>query len=102
MQLAKYIHALCPQQAMDEYTAEAWHDVLGEFGLAECHAAVVSIAKRQPFIAPSEVITEVERERRAQLGRVRRAQLDQGYVPALNSADRVVLLAPPTAPGLEP
>jgi hypothetical protein len=99
--LTRYVKALCPQQAIDTYTPIAWHDLLGEFDDGECRAAAAEVARRQPFVAPSEIITEVERERRAIIGRARRAMLDQGYTPALNSARRVVLV-PPAAELPEP
>jgi hypothetical protein len=59
--LIRYVRACCPQQAMDEYTADAWHDLLGDLDLAECRTAVVTVAKRQPFVAASEIRTEVKR-----------------------------------------
>jgi len=58
-----YVNACCPQQAMDEYTPDAWHDLLGDMGLDECRAAVVAIAQRQPFVAASEIRGEVKRAR---------------------------------------
>lgn len=57
--LTRYIKALCPQQQIDEYTADAWHDVLGHLDLADARHAAVAVARRQPFIAPSEIIGEV-------------------------------------------
>ena len=48
---------------MDEYTADAWHDLLGDLDLDGCRAAVVAVAQRQPFVAASEIRTEVKRAR---------------------------------------
>jgi hypothetical protein len=48
---------------MDEYTADAWHDLLGDLDLDECRAAVVAVARRQPFVAASEIRTEAKRAR---------------------------------------
>src|ERR1700734_4510496 len=48
--LVAYVNACCPQQAMDEYTPDAWHDLLGDLDLAGCRQAVVTVAKRQPFV----------------------------------------------------
>jgi len=45
--LTEYVQACCPQQAIGEYTADAWHDLLGDLSLADCKAAVAEIAKRQ-------------------------------------------------------
>lgn len=49
---------------MDEYTPDAWHDLLGDLDLADCRAAVAAVAKRQPFVAPAEIIAEIRRAKR--------------------------------------
>jgi len=98
--LTRYVKALCPQQAIDSYTPIAWHDLLGEFGAGECRAAAARVAARQPFVAPSEIITEAECERRAAAGRARRAALDQGATLAVTPADRVTVLD--AEPGTQP
>ena len=61
--LVRYVKALCPQQAIDEFTPDAWHDVLGDYDLADARAACVAVASRQPFVAPAEIIAEVRRAR---------------------------------------
>ncbi len=53
--LTRYVRACCPQQAIDKYTPDAWHDLLGDLELADCRAAVGTIARQQPFVAPSEI-----------------------------------------------
>ena len=63
--LTRYIKACCPQQQMDEFTADAWHDLIGDLGAEECRAAVQVIASRQPFVAASEIRAEVKRAQRA-------------------------------------
>jgi hypothetical protein len=83
---------------MDEYTADAWHDLLGEYGLGECRHAVVLVARRQPFVSASEIITEVRRERRAEMGRIRAAQLEAdrpqvALCPARSDSDMRMLRA---------
>ena len=67
--LAAYVKACCPQQAMGEYTPDAWHDLLGDLSLADCRAAVVAVAKRQPFVAPAEIRAEVRKIRDDRLAR---------------------------------
>lgn len=62
--LARYVRALCPQQKFDEYTPDAWHDVLGPYRLAEARVAAAAVARRQPFVSPAEIIAEI-RQRRA-------------------------------------
>lgn len=61
--LARYVRALCPQQKFDEYTPDAWHDVLSEYQLADARAAAAAVAKRQPFISPAEIIDEIRQQR---------------------------------------
>lgn len=65
--LTRYVKACCPQQRMDEYTPDAWHDLLGDLSLADCRAAVCEVAKNQPFVAPCEIRAEVKRVREARI-----------------------------------
>lgn len=67
--LARYVKACCPQQVIDEFTPDVWHDLLGDLDLAECRAAVAEVARRQPFVAPSEMREEVFRTRAERLHR---------------------------------
>ena len=65
----RYVRACCPQQAIDEYTADAWHDVLAcepWLTLADARAAVVQIKRRQPFADVSEVIAQAKATRSQQ------------------------------------
>lgn len=62
--LTRYVKALCPQQKFDEYTPDAWYDVLHDYTLAEARTAAVVIAGRQPFVAPGEIATEARKARR--------------------------------------
>lgn len=65
MILARFVKACCPQQAIDEYTPDAWHELLGHLELADCREAAVMVARRQPFVAPAEIIAEVARRHSA-------------------------------------
>ncbi|MFB7910152.1 hypothetical protein ACFC1T_27320 [Kitasatospora sp. NPDC056076] len=65
--LARYVHALCPQQRFDEYTPDVWGDVLVDIAFEDGKQAAVEIARRQPWIAPAEIITEVRRARTGRL-----------------------------------
>jgi len=78
--LTEYVQACCPQQAIGEYTPDAWHDLLGDLSLADCRAATAEVARRQPFVAPAEI--------RAEVRRIRRDRLEREIVPA-----------PPAEPG---
>lgn len=61
--LCRYVRAACPQQAMDEYTPQAWADLLGDLRIEDAREAARNLGKRQPFISPSEIRTEVHRIR---------------------------------------
>lgn len=61
--LARYVRALCPQQKFDEYTPDAWHDVLGDYPLEAARRAAATVAKRQPFISPAEIIEVIDQQR---------------------------------------
>ena len=63
--LCRYVAACCPQQKFDEYTPDAWFDLLGDLPFDLCKIAAAEIAKKQPFVAPSEI--------RGALGRMRRS-----------------------------
>jgi len=67
--LAAYVKACCPQQAIGEYTPDAWHDLLGDLELGDCRDAVAAVARRQPFVAPAEIRAEVRRVREDRLAR---------------------------------
>jgi len=72
--LTAYVKACCPQQAIGEFTPDAWHDLLGDLSLADCREAVVAVAKRQPFVAPAEI--------RAEVRRIRDERLEATPIPA--------------------
>lgn len=61
--LARYVRALCPQQKFDEYTPDAWHDVLGDCPLTAARAAAAAVARRQPFVSPAEIVAEIRTQR---------------------------------------
>lgn len=66
--LARYVKALCPQQAFDSHTPDAWHDVLGAYRLDDARQAAANLAGRQAFIAPGELVPEIRRIRDARIG----------------------------------
>lgn len=65
--LARYVHALCPQQRFDEFTPDVWGDVLADIEFDDGKRAAIEIARRQPWIAPAEIIAEVRRARTGRL-----------------------------------
>ena len=65
--LTRFVKAACPQQAIDEFTPDAWHDLLSEVRFEDAREAVRTICRKQPFIAPAEIIDEVRRIRAKRL-----------------------------------
>ena len=61
--LCRFVKAACPQQAIDEYTPDAWSLLLEHVRLEDAKLAVVAITQRSPFCAPAEIIAEVRRIR---------------------------------------
>ncbi|WP_393075144.1 hypothetical protein [Streptomyces sp. LN704] len=67
--LCRYVRALCPQQKFDEYTPDAWHDILRNYLLDEARPAAATLASRQAFVAPGEIATEIRRNRADRMAR---------------------------------
>lgn len=63
VKLCRLVQACCPAQKMDEFTPDAWATLLEDTRYADAELAVREVAKRQPFVAPSEIIAEVRRIR---------------------------------------
>lgn len=59
--LVRDVKALCPAQKFDEYTPDAWLEVIGDLDYDDAHAAIVALGRQQPFIGPSDIATEVRR-----------------------------------------
>jgi hypothetical protein len=72
IELTRYVQALCPAQKLDQYSADAWHDVLGDLPLGVAKKAAASCARLKPFVAPSEIIGAAFRLRRAVCAQVER------------------------------
>jgi len=66
--LARYVRAMYPQTRLDEFTPDAWHDVLAPYGLEDARAAVVQHVQRgNAFISAGEIVTEIRRTRNARI-----------------------------------
>lgn len=61
--LTRYVRALCPQQKFDEFTSDAWYDVLENFDLEATKKAAAAVAAKQPFVSPAEIIAEIRASR---------------------------------------
>jgi hypothetical protein len=72
--LTRYVAACCPAQHFDDYTPDAWHNLLDDLHFADCEAAVTALAKARPFIAPCDI--------RAEVKRVREARITSAKIPA--------------------
>lgn len=81
--LTRYVKALCPQQKFDDYTPDAWHDVLSGYTLEEARNAAAAVARRQPFVSPGEIATEIHKNRR------RLMELDAETEPPTTNPDDV-------------
>ncbi|WP_156367923.1 hypothetical protein [Aeromicrobium sp. Leaf291] len=58
------VKAICPAQAIDEYTPDTWHDLLGDLDLGVALAAIKELGQTHRFIAPADIQAEVARRRR--------------------------------------
>jgi hypothetical protein len=68
--LTRYIKAACPAQAIDDYTYDAWADVLERepwLTLNDAKAAVIELKRTRVFIDVSEVITQARETHQARL-----------------------------------
>lgn len=62
--LARYIKAHFPQQPVDEFTADALSETLGDYPAADARLAVLTMAERgEQWCAPTAVKAEVKRIR---------------------------------------
>lgn len=62
--LCRFTKAVCPQQAIDDFTPDAWHPLLADIRFEDAKAAVIAAAQVRPFVAPAEIRSEVRRVRR--------------------------------------
>lgn len=56
----EFVHALCPQQAIDRKTPIAWHAVLGKLDYQAAQAAVIALKHSQKFIDPSDIVRQAK------------------------------------------
>jgi hypothetical protein len=61
--LARIVRGYCPQQAIDEYTADAYIEVLGDLPFGDCTDAVRLLGRSQSFISAAEIYQEVRKVR---------------------------------------
>lgn len=62
--LCRAAKSVCPQQKFDEYTPDFWHPLLEDISFEDAKRALIEVAKRQPFVSPAEIRSEVARTRK--------------------------------------
>ncbi len=82
VRLTRLVKAVCPQQQFDEYTADAWADLLGDLRLEDCMIAVRQLGQQQAFIAPSEIRSTVRKIRAERIDRTPMPDPDPDMTPA--------------------
>lgn len=65
--LCRFAKACCPQQQFDEYTPDAWGELLADLRFEDCKEALTRVARRQPFVSPAEIRAEVKKIRFARI-----------------------------------
>lgn len=65
--LCRLAKAMCPQQAVDEFTPDAWHMLLDDIRFEDAKDALVAHCKVHAFVAPAEIRTGVKRIRAQRL-----------------------------------
>ena len=71
--LCRLVKAICPSQALDQYTPDAWHMILGNLEYADAKLAVTQIASldlepgKARYIEPGHIIAAVKRIRAKRL-----------------------------------
>ena len=68
--LCRLIAAVSPAQRMDAETPATWSVLLDDVSLSDAMECVKIIARRQPFIAPADIVAEAKRLRKARLAEV--------------------------------
>jgi hypothetical protein len=63
IELLKLAKALVPGQKLDELTPDVWQAVLEDVDDADAFVALKSVAKRQTWISPSDIIAEARKIR---------------------------------------
>lgn len=68
--ITRYVRAVCPQQRLDEFTADAWYDFLHPFSVDETRTAIAAhVRKGNAFISIGEIVAEIRRAREDRLSR---------------------------------
>lgn len=63
VKLSGYVEQMCPQQRFNEYTGDAWADLMPDIRYEDALEACKILGRKQVFIAVAEIIAEVKRIR---------------------------------------
>ena len=110
--LVRYVRALCPQQKFDEFTPDAWLDILAPYDIDEIRAAVSRhVTAGNAFVAVGEIAAQIRKARNDRLARHTEAEPpygdldDASYKAALIAERRAIAdghREPTTIPALPP
>lgn len=64
VKLCRMVKAICPAQAIDEFTPDVWFDLIGHLDARVAGAAVKELGQTHRFISPADITAEVDRRRR--------------------------------------
>lgn len=78
--LVEMAMSMCPQQAINEKTPDAWHLLLHDLDARQALEALVALAKKQPFVSPAEI------RREAAAIQTRNARILEGSTPTADLA----------------
>jgi hypothetical protein len=111
LRIVRFVRAACPQQKLDEYTPDAWHILLADIAYTDALTATQTLAKRQPFVSPAEIIGEVKRIRADRLRAHGNAEPDadgddaRAYLAAIRAYRKAIAdgyeVQPPPRPSIE-
>ena len=90
VQIVRLIRALCPQQHIDEYSADAWHEVIGHLDFGAARNAVIAVKHSQPFVDPSDIVRHVRTGKRPDSRTVAEALTQSNGHPALTAGNAPV------------
>lgn len=86
--LARYVAALCPAQRIDEYTADAWYDAIGDLGFADAKAAAARVAAARPWTSPADIREQVRAVRSERIAMAPPMDVPAGFDPDDTAAYR--------------
>lgn len=65
--LCRLAKAACPNQAIDEYTPDAWFELLRDLRFEDCKDALFAVTREAAYVAPADIRRGVRRRRHDRL-----------------------------------